>query len=176
MVADMDRTMLTAHHLNFSRSSRVRWRLQELYVGYRLIGHGRLAGFMARHSLKREYALGKFPAVEDEAQILTESAVILEYLNDRGAKSMFGPVADTIERRAQDQWLHWVEGSVAPHVTFALYRRLGGGVTDDRSGHHPRTHNDVRIFFDCCRSRPVYHARRNVRRRYPDCLHYRSRR
>ena len=92
--------MIIVHHLNFSRSTRVLWLLEELALPYRIRFHQRTPGFRAPDSLKAVHPLGKAPVMVDGDVTLAESAVILTYLNDRygqgrlsGPRRLSGPAA-----------------------------------------------------------------------------------
>ena len=75
--------MLTLHHLEYSRSQRVLWLLEELGVPYELVRYQRTGDFRAPPELSKVHPLGKSPALVDGDLILAESSVILRYLNDR---------------------------------------------------------------------------------------------
>ena len=68
--------MLTVHHLNFSRSFRILWLLEELQLPYDLVRYERDASFRAPASLKAVHPLGKAPIVQDDELTLAESASI----------------------------------------------------------------------------------------------------
>jgi len=120
--------MITLHHLDHSRSTRVLWLLEELGTDYRLIRHQRLPGFRAPESLAIVHPLGKAPIVEDGGLVIAESAVILSYLDERYGQGRFSPAAGTPVRIAHDEWLHYAEGSAAPSLMMTLYAKLAGGL------------------------------------------------
>jgi len=52
---------------------------------------------------------GYVPAIElDDGQVLTEAAVILQYLADRKPESGFAPAAGTVERYRFQEWLNFI--------------------------------------------------------------------
>ena len=52
---------------------------------------------------------GYVPAIElDDGQVLTEAAVILQYLADRKPESGFAPAAGTMERYRFQEWLNFI--------------------------------------------------------------------
>ena len=52
---------------------------------------------------------GGVPALGlDDGQVLTEAAVILQYIADRKPASQLAPAAGTIERYREQEWLNWV--------------------------------------------------------------------
>ena len=73
--------MLTLHHLNYSRSIRVLWLLEELGIEYDLVKYERVENFRAPPELKAIHPLGKAPVLVDEALTLAESAPILAYID-----------------------------------------------------------------------------------------------
>ena len=52
---------------------------------------------------------GGVPALAlDDGQVLTEAAVILQYIADRKPASHLTPAAGTVERYREQEWLNWV--------------------------------------------------------------------
>ena len=114
--------MLTVHHLDFSRSTRVVWLLEEVGVPYRLIRYARPVGGRAPDALKAVHPLGKSPVIEDNGLVLAESSAILRYLDLRYAASRFTP-SDLRERARHDEWLDSIESSLA----LSLFAPLAWG-------------------------------------------------
>ena len=104
--------MLTLHHLDYSRSTRVLWLLEELELPYRLLRYARAVGGPAPEALKALHPLGKSPVIEDDGLVLTESSAILRYIDARHGGSRFTP-QNALERAKHDEWLDYVEGSLA---------------------------------------------------------------
>ena len=75
--------MIILHHLNFSRSSRIIWLMEELGLPYELVRYERNERFRAPPSLQRSIRSARAPIIEDGGLVLAESAVILGYINDR---------------------------------------------------------------------------------------------
>ena len=119
--------MIVLHHLNFSRSTRILWLLEELQIDYRLETHERSAGFRAPDSLRSVHPFGKAPVIKDDDEVIIESAVILNYLNDKYGAGRFTPTFGTPDRVRHDQWLHWAESSAAQPLMNHLFGRLTGG-------------------------------------------------
>ena len=63
--------MLTLHHLNYSRSIRVIWLLEELGIEYDLVKYERDENFRAPSALKAIHPLGKAPVLVDESLACT---------------------------------------------------------------------------------------------------------
>ena len=73
--------MLTVHHLNNSRSQRILWLLEELELNYELKCYQRDATTnLAPPELEAVHPLGKSPVIEDDGELIAESATILRYL------------------------------------------------------------------------------------------------
>jgi glutathione S-transferase len=121
--------MLTLHHLQYSRSSRVLFLLEELQIPYRLVVYERDAAFRAPKELEAVHPLGKAPVIEDGALKLVESAVILSYLNDRYGSSALTPAIGTHARAKHDEWLHYAESSAALPLVVTLMDMMLGGVS-----------------------------------------------
>jgi glutathione S-transferase len=52
---------------------------------------------------------GGVPALAlDDGQVLTEAAVVLQYIADRKPAAHLAPAAGTIERYREQEWLNWV--------------------------------------------------------------------
>ena len=104
--------MLTVHHLDYSRSTRVVWLLEELGEPYELVRYRRAVGGPAPAALALVHPLGKSPVLEDEGFVLAESSAILRYIDARYGGGRFTPEGAT-DRARHDEWLDYVEGSLA---------------------------------------------------------------
>lgn len=119
--------MLTLHHLNYSRSIRVLWLLEELGIEYDLLKYERDANFRAPSELKAIHPLGKAPVLVDDDLTLAESASILAYVDERHGDRRFSPPADSDAAAVHDEWLQYVESSAAfPIMMTSLGKRMGG--------------------------------------------------
>lgn len=114
--------MITVHHLDFSRSTRVLWLLEELGLGYELVRHRRDVGGPAPNELRQIHPLGKSPVIVDGDLMLAESSAILRYLDRCYGRSRFTP-SDEAKRALHDEWIDYVEGSLAFPVLVTL---IGG--------------------------------------------------
>ncbi|MES2965873.1 MAG: glutathione S-transferase [Bdellovibrionota bacterium] len=115
--------MITVHHLNNSRSTRVLWLLEELGVPYEIKPYERGADLRAPASLRKVHPLGKSPVVTDDesGSTMAESGAILEYLLDRfDTESKFRPKSGTPERWQYNYWLQYPEASLMPQLLLAL--------------------------------------------------------
>ncbi len=114
--------MITVHHLEYSRSQRVLWLLEELGVPYEIKTYKRNPKTkLAPSELKNIHPLGKSPIITDDGQVVAESGAIIEYLLDRyDPKNTLRPAAGTPERLQYNYWLHYAEGSLMPPLLVAL--------------------------------------------------------
>lgn len=66
---------ITVHHLNYSRSLRALWLLEELEIDYTIQEWRRDAHFRAPMEARRVHPLGRFPMVEIDGHVLAESGL-----------------------------------------------------------------------------------------------------
>jgi len=114
--------MITVHHLNQSRSTRVLWLLEELETPYEVVKHERNAQTrLAPASLKAIHPLSKAPVIVDDNITLCESGAVMEYILDKYADERLRPSTDDNDYYAYLEWLHFAEGSLAlPVITTML--------------------------------------------------------
>lgn len=114
--------MLTLHHLNNSRSTRIIWLLEELGLEYKLETYQREESKLAPAKLKSIHPLGKAPILEDGATVIAESGAIIEYiLHQYDADKRLSPeVVGSQEWLDYLFWLHFAEGSAMPPLLLSL--------------------------------------------------------
>lgn len=122
--------MLTLHHLNYSRSIRVLWLLEELGIEYDLVKYARDANFRAPAELKAIHPLGKAPVIVDGDLTLAESAAILTYIDRRYGDGRFSPPVDTDAAAIHDEWLQYVESSAAFPIMMTVIGGMMGGLPE----------------------------------------------
>lgn len=122
--------MITLHHLNFSRSTRVLWLLEELGIDYDLIRYERTPGFRAPETLKEVHPLGKAPVLQDDDLTLAESATILAYLSQEHGDGRFMPAPGTADAAIHDEWLQYAESSAGLPIMMTLLGGMFGGLPD----------------------------------------------
>jgi glutathione S-transferase len=122
--------MIVLHHLNYSRSFRVLWLLEELGLDYKLVKYERNAQFRAPPELAKIHPLGKAPVIEDGDLILAESAVILNYINDSYAAGRMAPPKGDKAHILHEEWLQYVESSAAFPIMMTLIGGMTGGLSD----------------------------------------------
>jgi glutathione S-transferase len=120
--------MLTLHHLETSRSSRVIWLLEALGTDYQLVTHKRGPDMRALPDLAEVHPLGKAPTIVDGELVLAESATILRYIAERYGDGRFMPPAGTIARARHDGWLDYAESSLMLPLMTKLMGAMTGGL------------------------------------------------
>ena len=108
---------IIVHHLEFSRSLRVLWALEELGLPYEVRTYQRDSGFRAPAEAQRIHPLGRFPMVEIDGVVLAESGAILEELAER--HGALHPTEDPA-RREYRFFMHYAEGSAMPPLLVQL--------------------------------------------------------
>ncbi len=120
--------MIQVHHLEYSRSQRILWLLEELNMPYEVKLYKRNPKTkLAPPELKAIHPLGKSPVITDQGLNFAESGAIIEYLLDRyDSEGKLRPVALSPERIRCNYWMHYAEGSLMPPLVMALvFRELG---------------------------------------------------
>lgn len=125
--------MLTVHHLNQSRSTRVLWLLEELSMPYQRVDHQRdKTTHLAPASLKKIHPLGKAPVMVDGDVVLCESSAVMEYIIDLDEQKRLRPAQGTAEYYQYLEWSHFAEGSLGlPVITHLFMQR------ETRNGDQP---------------------------------------
>lgn len=108
---------ITVHHLEFSRSLRALWMLEELGLDYTIRQWKRDAAFRAPTEATTVHPLGRFPMVEVDGHVLAESGAILEYFAAREHK-LRPEGADA--RLLYTFFMHYAEGSAMPPLLVQL--------------------------------------------------------
>lgn len=112
--------MRVLHHLEQSRSFRILWALEELDLDYQIKLYKRLPSFAAPPTLKEIHPLGKAPVLVDGDQVLAESAVILEYLQESYDKTFLFQALNATAKHQFRYWMHYAEGSLMPLLVMHL--------------------------------------------------------
>lgn len=120
---------LLVHHLNNSRSQRILWLLEELGLPYEIRHYQRDAVTnLAPPELCSIHPLGKSPVIEEDGQLVFESAAIVEYICERHNGAHLVPERGTDDHIRYLEWLHFAEGSAMTPILLNLYvGRLGEG-------------------------------------------------
>lgn len=126
--------MLTVHHLNFSRSTRILWLLEELGLSYELVTYERDQNFRAPPALAAIHPLGKAPVLVDDDLVLAESGTILRYLEQKYGDGRLVPAPGTPDRAIHNEWFDYVESSAALPVMLTLLGAKTGGLSPGLAG------------------------------------------
>jgi|JI8StandDraft_2_1071088.scaffolds.fasta_scaffold20084_3 glutathione S-transferase len=118
---------IVLHHLEYSRSTRVIWLLEEMGTPYEMVRHQRdPQTFRAPPALGEVHPLAKAPTVIVDGHVMVESGAIIEYLIERFGSETLAP-SNAKDRPAYLEWLHFAEGTMSSPIIFtALGPRFGG--------------------------------------------------
>jgi len=108
---------IKVHHLNYSRSLRVLWLLEELGLDYTIQLWERDEDFRAPAAAAEVHPLGRFPMVEVDGRVLAESGAVLEHFADREGKLRPTDEEEKLECRF---FMHYAEGSAMPPLLVKL--------------------------------------------------------
>lgn len=123
--------MITLHALQYSRATRILWLLADLGQPCDRIDYKRTDAFRAPDELSKVHPLGKSPVVEDDGEMIAESATILRYL-----AAKYGDESHTPPHGTPDFWRHealfdYVEASFAEVALRAILPAFGGKPVPD---------------------------------------------
>lgn len=120
--------MVKVYDLNWSRSIRITWLLQELGEDYELVSFKRNPETRrAPEELRKVHPLGKAPVIEDDGKIIAESGAIIEYLLRKfDTEGKLAPVPGEEEWERHIELLHYVEGSLSAQLMPLLVEKLLG--------------------------------------------------
>src|SRR6201988_3311763 len=114
--------MLTLHHLNYSRSQRILWLLEELGTPYEIKKYQRdPTTRLAPPELMAVHPLGKSPVITDGDVKIAESGAIVDYVIRRYGKGAMMPAIGSAEYEPYNEWLHYSEGSAMLPLMLNLY-------------------------------------------------------
>ncbi|WP_224363587.1 glutathione S-transferase family protein [Hyalangium versicolor] len=88
-----------------SRSTRIRWILEELGIPYELAPVDLLKGEQKEPAYLKVHPMGQLPAIEDSGCPLFESAAIIMQLADKYPEKGLAPAVGTQERGEYYQWI-----------------------------------------------------------------------
>ncbi|MEY4764207.1 MAG: hypothetical protein RI907_880 [Pseudomonadota bacterium] len=119
--------MITVHHLETSRSTRILWLLEELGQPYELKVYKRHpVTKLAPPELRKVHPLGKSPVITDGDVVVAESACILEHLAESHPLAANPDLAWLLPERGSAAarearfWLHYAEGSLMNWLVMKL--------------------------------------------------------
>lgn len=141
--------MITVHHLERSRSSRILWLFEELGAPYEIKTYARDPKTnLGPPELAKIHPLGKAPIVTDGDAVLAETAAIIEHYLDADPQARLRPAQDDADRGRHVYWMHYAEGSAmalmllrvvatsvskrrAPPVIQSIVRQVGARLNAD---------------------------------------------
>lgn len=134
--------MITLHALQYSRATRVLWLLSDLDQPCNRIDYDRTEAFQAPDDLSSVHPLGKSPVIEDDGEMIAESATILRYL----AKT-YGDDSHTPPEGSPEYWRHealfdYVEASFAGVAMRAILPAFRGEPVPEDAKAALNTHLD----------------------------------
>ena len=116
--------MIKVHHLDYSRSTRILWLLEELGEPYELTTYHRdPSTFRAPAELKQAHPLGKSPVIEHDGAGIAESGAILEYLAAKLGDGRLGRSPADADWAEYLEWLHAGEGTAMMGVVMLMLVR-----------------------------------------------------
>ncbi|SFR45694.1 glutathione S-transferase family protein [Litoreibacter janthinus] len=105
--------MITLHALKYSRATRVLWLLHDLGQSCERVDYDRTENFRAPPALGKVHPLGKSPVIEDNGQLISESATILRYLAEKYRDTQHRPPSGSPEFWRHETLLDYAEASFA---------------------------------------------------------------
>lgn len=107
---------LTLHHSPQSRSTIVRWMLEEIGEPYAIEPINLAKGQQLEPAYLTINPMGKVPALRHGNVVVTEVAAICCYLADRFPSAKLAPAIDAPDRGAYLKWLFFASGCIEPAV------------------------------------------------------------
>ncbi|WP_242124115.1 glutathione S-transferase family protein [Sphingobium sp. Sx8-8] len=111
---------IVVHHLQYSRSTRLLWLLEELEQPYELVLYERDPSFRAPEALKQVHPLGRSPIIEIDGEVIAESGAIMEVLAERLGGGRLGRRSTDADWAEYCEWLHFAEGTAMTGLTMMM--------------------------------------------------------
>jgi glutathione S-transferase len=123
--------MITIHHLAISQSERIVWLMEELGLPYRLKWYARKANKAAPDEYLALHPTAMAPVIEDGDKVLTESAVIAEYICYRyaGGKLTVSPAQPNYYDYLY--WMHFNNNAMGLRFTKSVLAAGASGPVAD---------------------------------------------
>ena len=125
--------MITLHALKYSRATRVLWLLADLGQPCNRVDYDRTDSFRAPDALKQVHPLGKSPVIEDDGEMVAESATILRYLAAKYGDDSHTPPQGTAAYWQHEAVLDYVEASFAEVALQAILPAFDGKPVPDKA-------------------------------------------
>jgi glutathione S-transferase len=123
--------MITIHHLGVSQSERIVWLMEELGLPYKLKWYDRKANRLAPDEFIALHPTAQAPVIEDGGTVLTESAVIAEYICRRhgGGRLVVNP--DQPNYYEYLYWMHFNNSAMGLRFTKSVLAAGASGPVAD---------------------------------------------
>jgi glutathione S-transferase len=118
--------MITIHHLGVSQSERIVWLMEELALPYKLKWYDRMPNKAAPPEFLKLHPTALAPVIEDNGRVLTESAVIAEYVCHTYAGGKFTVRPEQPNYYDYLYWMHFNNSAMGIRFTKSV---LGAGAT-----------------------------------------------
>ncbi|PHR18707.1 MAG: glutathione S-transferase [Hoeflea sp.] len=118
--------MIKLHALKYSRATRVLWLLEDLGQPCERVDYDRTEEFRAPEALSDVHPLGKSPVIEDNGEVIAESATILRYLVAKYDDHSHRPPPGTWDYWRHEALFDYVESSFAPVAVKAIMPAFQG--------------------------------------------------
>ncbi|SOE08796.1 glutathione S-transferase [Hoeflea halophila] len=118
--------MIKLHALKYSRATRVLWLLEDLGQPCERVDYDRTEEFRAPEALSNVHPLGKSPVIEDNGEMIAESATILRYLVAKYDDHSHRPQPGTWDYWRHEALFDYVESSFAPVALKAIMSGFQG--------------------------------------------------
>lgn len=123
--------MITIHHLGVSQSERIVWLMEELGLPYRLKWYHRKPNRLAPDELLALHPTALAPVIEDDDVVLTESAVIVEYLCHRHAGAGMTVRPEQPNYYEYLYWMHFNNSAMGLRFTKSVLAAGASGPVAD---------------------------------------------
>ncbi|TYB83708.1 glutathione S-transferase family protein [Oceaniovalibus sp. ACAM 378] len=105
--------MITLRALQYSRATRILWLLADLGQPCKRVDYDRTEAFRAPKELSKVHPLGKSPVIDDDGELIAESATIMRYLAAKFDDDTHTPPRDTADFWRHEALFDYVEASFA---------------------------------------------------------------
>jgi glutathione S-transferase len=126
--------MITIHHLGVSQSERIVWLMEELALPYRLKWYDRMPNRLAPPDFLKLHPTAMAPVIEDDGRVLTESAVIAEYICHRHAGGKFTLRPEQPNYYDYLYWMHFNNSAMGLRFTKSVLQAGATGPVADTMG------------------------------------------
>jgi len=99
-----------------TRSLRPRWLLEDLGIAYTLRPVDLFGG-----ERNPAHPLGSVPAMRIDGETMFESVAMCHWLADRFPEKGLAPAVVDVSRRAYEQWMFFVPGTLEPYPALQAY-------------------------------------------------------